>query len=471
MGQTPSFPLPAPELAPASSSECFVLKHLWCYSTMVRGSWIGVFARHVGLEAKEIEGMRPMRFALQLAVFLTLAFSVSAATPAWVELAQLTASDGHKFDGLGNSVSISGDTIVAGSPGAGAAYVFVKPQSGWTNMTQVAKLTASDGQLQDFFGGSVSISQNTIVVGAACASVNGNSCQGAAYVFVKPVSGWSDMTETAKLTTSDGQAGDEVASSTSISGNTIALGAPLKTVNGISRAGEVYVYQKPSSGWANTTETAKFTASGNNHGQDISFGESVALGGGTLTVGAPGYYVGFHNYGVIFVFLKAAGGWKHTTSFTTRLQSSKNSLSDLGTAVVISSDGRTVVGGTNLSPNPGRVLIFVKPANGWPNGQMTEAATLTDGTGTQDEFGSAVGISGNTVIVGAWNPRKLGAAYVFAKPANGWKTTHKHQAKLMASGEDASWNFGGLVTIGGSTAVVSANGWSNGQGAAFVFGK
>jgi hypothetical protein len=415
-----------------------------------------------------------MRFALQLAVFLTLAFFANAATPAWVQLAQLTASDGQQFDALGSSVSISGNTIVAGAPKVGV-YVFIKPQSGWTNMTQVAKLTASDGQSQDFFGYPVSISGDTIVVGAPCATINGNSCQGAAYVFVKPVSGWANMTETAKLTTSDGQAGDAVASSTSISGNTIALGAPRKTVNGFTNAGEVYVYQRPSSGWTNMTETAKFTeSSGNRHGQNneqgSSFGESVAVGGGTLVVGAPDFKVGFHNYGDFLVFVKAASGWKHTTR-TARLQSSKNSLSDLGTAVAISSDGGTVVGGTNLSPNPGRTLIFVKPANGWQAGITTETAVLTDGTGTQDEFGSAVGISGNTIIVGAWNPRKLGAAYVFAKPANGWKTTHKYQAKLMATDEDASWNFGGSVAISGSTSVVGANGWSNALGAAFVFGK
>lgn len=186
--------------------------------------------------------MKTMRFALQLAVVLTLSFSASAATPAWVQLAQLTASDGQPLDGFGGSVSISGDTIVAGSFSAGAAYVFVKPQNGWTDMTQVAKLTASDGDSQDQFGLSVSISGNTIVVGAPCATVNGNSCQGAAYVFVRPLSGWTNMTETAKLTASDGQAADQLGVG-AINGNTIALRAPNKTIRGITLAGEVYVYQ------------------------------------------------------------------------------------------------------------------------------------------------------------------------------------------------------------------------------------
>lgn len=407
---------------------------------------------------------------MQLAVVLTLSFSASAATPAWVQLAQLTASDGQPLDGFGGSVSISGDTIVAGSFSAGAAYVFVKPQNGWTDMTQVAKLTASDGDSQDQFGLSVSISGNTIVVGAPCATVNGNSCQGAAYVFVRPLSGWTNMTETAKLTASDGQAADQLGVG-AINGNTIALRAPNKTIRGITLAGEVYVYQEPSSGWTNTTETAKFTLSGHNRfKQGFGFGYSVALGGSTLVAGAPYFTVGSLNHGVVCVFVEAAGGWKKTT-LTSRLEDSKSGTF-LGSVVGISNDGGTVVAGSENSPKPGKALIFVKPANGWPIfGPMTQTATLTDGTGSADEFGSAVAISGSTVIAGAWNPGNLGAAYVFAKPANGWKTTHNYRAKLMTSGETADWGFAGVVAISGNTAVVSANGWSDGQGAAFVFGK
>jgi hypothetical protein len=410
-----------------------------------------------------------MRFALQLAVVLTLSFSASAVAPAWVQLAQLTASDGQPLDAFGESVSISGNTIVVGSFGAGAAYVFVKPQNGWTDMTQVAKLTASDGNSQDQFGISAAINGNTIVVGAPCATVNGNSCQGAGYVFVKPSSGWANMTETAKLTASDGQAADQLGVG-AINGNTIALAAPLKTVNGVIYAGEVYVYEKPSSGWVSSMETAKFSEGGNNQGHGgIEFGNSVALGGVTLIVGAPSFYVGSLNRGVVFVYVKAPGGWKKTTR-TSVLEDSKSGRY-FGSIVGISNDGGTVVGGLENSPKPGKALIFVKPANGWPIGPMTETATLTDGTGSADEFGSAVGISGSTVIAGAWNPGNLGAAYVFAKPANGWKTTHKYQEKLMTSGETADWSFAGIVAISGSTAVVSANGWSDGKGAAFVFGK
>ncbi len=142
---------------------------------------------------------------------------------------QLTASDGATGDDFGVSVSISGNTVVVGAPTAdnslGAAYLFTEPASGWANLTQVAKLTASDAAVNDFFGGSVSISGNTVVVGACNATIGANGGQGASYVFTEPASGWTNMTQTAKLTASDGRANDEFGASVSISGNTLVVGA------------------------------------------------------------------------------------------------------------------------------------------------------------------------------------------------------------------------------------------------------
>ena len=99
-------------------------------------------------------------------------------------------------------------------------------------MTQTAKLTASDGAAYDDFGGSVSISGNTVVVGAWDANVGANSEQGAAYVFTQPAAGWANMTQTAKLTASDGAAGDFFGDAVSISGDTIVVGAENATVGG-----------------------------------------------------------------------------------------------------------------------------------------------------------------------------------------------------------------------------------------------
>ena len=135
----------------------------------------------------------------------------------FVQEAELTASDGVANDLLGTSISISGNTVVVGAPsaaingraGQGAAYVFTQSGSAWANMHETAKLTASDGKAGDDFGCSVSISGNTVVVGAENATVGTNTKQGAAYVFTETGSRLGHMTETAKLTAPDGKANDQ----------------------------------------------------------------------------------------------------------------------------------------------------------------------------------------------------------------------------------------------------------------------
>ena len=179
------------------------------------------------------------------------------------EIGQLSASDGATGDQFGGSVAISGNTIVVGAvladSGLGAAYVFTEPNAGWGDMTQVAELTASDGVARDFFGDSVSISGNTIVVGADNASVGANGSQGAAYVFTEPAAGWTNMTQTAKLIASDGQADADFGASVSISGNTVVVGAD--NPDQLTAQGAAYVFTEPATGWANMTQTAELTAS------------------------------------------------------------------------------------------------------------------------------------------------------------------------------------------------------------------
>ena len=82
---------------------------------------------------------------------------------------KLTASGSTAGSRFGYAVSVSGDTIVVGTPGgggAGAAYVFTKLDTGWADTSASAKLTASDGASGDRFGYAVSASGGTVLVGA-----------------------------------------------------------------------------------------------------------------------------------------------------------------------------------------------------------------------------------------------------------------------------------------------------------------
>ncbi len=202
------------------------------------------------------------------------------------EIGQLSASDGATGDQFGGSVAISANTIVVGAVqagnGLGAAYVFTEPNAGWGDMTEVAELTASDGVAGDFFGESVSISGNTIVVGADNATIGANSSQGAAYIFTEPAAGWANMTQTAKLVAPNGQADADFGASVSISGNTIVVGAD--NPEQVNPQGAAYVYTKPATGWANMTQAAELTAS-DGAATDF-FGASVSNSGNTVVVGA-----------------------------------------------------------------------------------------------------------------------------------------------------------------------------------------
>ncbi|UCG17078.1 MAG: hypothetical protein JSV19_03410, partial [Phycisphaerales bacterium] len=204
----------------------------------------------------------------------------------WTEQAKLTASDAAADDHFGWSVAVSGDTVVigahfadpAGVSKAGAAYVFVRSGSVWTEQ---AKLTASDGAADDFFGCSVGVSDETVLIGASGDDHAGVNGAGSAYVFVKPGGGWVDMTETAKLTVSDAAAMDGFGHCCSVSGDTAVIGAFGDDHTGEASAGSAYVFVRSGSVW---TERAKLVAS--DAAADDRFGISVCVSGGTAVIGA-----------------------------------------------------------------------------------------------------------------------------------------------------------------------------------------
>jgi hypothetical protein len=94
--------------------------------------------------------------------------------------------------------------------GAGSAYVFVRNGTSWTEQQ---KLTASDASTGDFFGGSVAISGDTVLVGAYGDNHSGSSNAGSAYVFVRSGTTW---TEQQKLTAADATLDDTFGASVAV---------------------------------------------------------------------------------------------------------------------------------------------------------------------------------------------------------------------------------------------------------------
>ena len=191
----------------------------------------------------------------------------------WAVEATLTASDGQPEDQFGWSVSLSGDFAVIGSvyddERTGSAYVFTRTGTTWT---QQAKLSASDAALEDAFGVSVGIDGDTIVVGAGWK----DTFTGAAYIYTRTETTW---TQEAKITASDGTNGNDFGMAVSISGDTVAVGA--RFVN--TWTGAAYIYSRTGTTW---TEEARINASDGEYFDQ--FGWSIAIDGNTVIAGAPG---------------------------------------------------------------------------------------------------------------------------------------------------------------------------------------
>src|SRR5205807_10666547 len=125
---------------------------------------------------------------------------------------------------------------------AGAAYVYVRPTKGWVNMSQTARLTNAHGTTHGSFAFHLAIDSSTIAVADPAPGSTSNS-PGAVYLFVKPANGWKNASQpNAALTASDGQNGDGLGDGVSMSGKTVVAGARCAKVNGNSCEGAAYVF-------------------------------------------------------------------------------------------------------------------------------------------------------------------------------------------------------------------------------------
>ena len=203
------------------------------------------------------------------------AYIFQKADGTWAQAAKLLASDGSSYDYFGVSVSISGDTAIIGAVGdddngnqSGSAYIFEIVDEIWT---QTKKLTAGDGSAIDCFGGSVSISGNIAIIGSGY-----DDDTGSAYVFEKTGETWP---QTTKLLASDRSGGDWFGNSVSIDDNTAIVGANWDDDKG-DMSGSAYIFEKVNGTW---TQKKKLLASdgsaSDNSGCSVSISGNTAIVG------------------------------------------------------------------------------------------------------------------------------------------------------------------------------------------------
>jgi hypothetical protein len=389
----------------------------------------------------------------------------------WIQQAYLKASNTEPLlpteaayygDSFGTAVAISGDTIVVGAyledsaatgvngnqsdnsaVHAGAAYVFVRNGTTWS---QQAYLKPSTTAISQRFGYSVAISGDTIAVGAVRDPSN-FSALGATYVFVRNGTNWSEQ---ARLKVFNSGSFDLFGSSVGISGHTLVVGAPEEDsnatgVNGNHNddsavdSGAAYVFVRDGTNWSQQAYLKASNTGGTSGRFDYgdNFGWAVAASGDTAVVGAPGEdsnATGINgnqsdnsatNSGAVYVFVRNGTNWSQEAYLK---QSSNQMFREFGTSVAVERD-TLVAGGASgretFAVVLGEANVFQRTGTKW-----AEQAVL-QGSNTEpfDYFGFSVALSGDTAVVGAWgedsaatgvngnqndnSATNSGAAYVF----------------------------------------------------------
>ena len=205
----------------------------------------------------------------------------------WALQATLHAPDGFLGDQFGRSVAVQGNTLVVAAPSGvgtggqtGAAYVFANTNGTWALQ---AKLSPEDTNHRIGFGfgvNAISISGNTIAVGAPQApdSSAPGIQQGAVYVFTNDGGVWKQQ---AHIVPDDPQVA-ELGFGLSIQNDTLLVGAPGSAVGGLSEVGAAFIYSRFNGAW---TQQARLESP--ILAQDVLFGTGVSLDGSTAAVGAP----------------------------------------------------------------------------------------------------------------------------------------------------------------------------------------
>ena len=337
----------------------------------------------------------------------------------WSPQQQLQASDGLPDDFFGSSVAIDGDTIVVGTPAedegffteVGAVYVFTRTSGVWS---QQAKLQASDGFWYDRFGGSVGISGDTLIAGAAEADTPQGG-RGAAYIFTRSGTTW---TQSQKLLASDGDYFDNFGNAVAIQGDRALIGASSDS-SPLDAAGSAYVFTRSGGTF---TEQQKLTAS--DAVLYSFFGGKVALDGDTALVGAAR---DTGNKGAAYVFTFSGATWSQQAKLT----ASDGVANDyFGNSMALHGDVALVgmfLDDIGSAVDRGSVYLFERDGTTWTEAQKL---TASDGLATEG-FGVSIALGPEQAIIGAYAADTVpnsnygeGAAYVFniVDPTSGGTT-------------------------------------------------
>jgi hypothetical protein len=398
-----------------------------------------------------------------------LACLASTAFAAWNQQQKITSTPRGVGAQFGNAVAVSGTTLVVGArfdsttaSQAGAAYVFTLSGGAWT---QQAVLLAPDGAAVDKFGYSVAIHNDTIVVGAYQDDA-GFSDSGSAYVFVRSGSVWSFQQ---KLTPTLAAANEEFGNAVGITGDSVIVGAHFTDLPSNSDAGAAYVFRRTGTVWS---EIQKLTPVSTVVLGD-NFGESVAMSNGKAAIGASGDDTPETAAGAVYIFSEGSGGFygieqKLTISNGTNGDRFGSSVAlDGNTVVGGAREDSTVVG----QPAFGAAYIFGFNGASWiSEGKITASdGGATDRFGWSVAVSGntiAVGAREDDTTAGA----DAGSAYIFTRVTAGW---NEQPPKIVPTDPFNGDRFGSSVALTAGNLIVGAAEKAltspNGQGAVYYY--
>lgn len=209
---------------------------------------------------------------------------------------RLTCWASTQYDHFGESVAVDEDTIVVGVPygytnDVGMVYLYKKPLWGWKTTDQYSAYLDPDTHAGDMFGYRVAIANDII----AASSLHDDTENGSVYLFKKPIYSWNNhwlaVPNTAKLTASDASRETYFGSSIAMNANTIVIGAENADSSNSAQGpedtnGAIYIFDKPSSGWTNAHENKKLINVSNEKAN--AFGCSVGISGKSIIAGSYG---------------------------------------------------------------------------------------------------------------------------------------------------------------------------------------
>lgn len=352
---------------------------------------------------------------------------------------------------LGYSVAMDGDTAIVGAPdfdgaSSGAAYVFVRAAGVWSLQQ---RLSPSDGVLGDRFGSSVAIDGDTAVVGADTHDLgSGGKNSGAAYVFTRAGSSWTQEAELAPSDHSIG--GDCFGWTVDIDGDTAVVGAVYRDAGSAIDAGAAYAFVRADGIW---TQQYKFALADPGSPTTDEFGCAVAVEGDTAVIGCNYRAVaGRGHAGAAFVYVRSAGVWTLAQTLT----ASDGANSDVfGNALALDGD-RLLIGAERHDTTRGMAgagYLYTRTDGHWSQSAELKLALPQGG----EQLGSSVALDGDTAVLGA--PLSTangvafaGSAYVFHHSSRGWSEC----ARLMGDALESMEESGQAVAVSGEVALVGS---------------